>query len=417
MKKEIAICINSDVFENPSLIGLNKQILLSGWLSVFTNADDFRRYIKNNISIKESWIYSSDNIEAINLAAAIKADNEECIVCLISQKQSGSLSSRAKQANIDSILSLEQLRERISAKEKIVQNSNEKNHRIKFNSIPKQSIDISKTNKAFVLSVLSASGGSGKSSICAMVGILCHLAGFKTLVIDADFQFGDMTMIFNDADSVSISDLIENRGAVGKLKNTKMQPSLIAAPESPELAEKIIEEFPAILESFRSIYDVIVVNTGSLWNEQQAILLERDSKSLFVIDQRPSSINAAKKAMDLCNRCGIPTNSLCYILNKCSKKSIFTSVDISYAFGGANVAEILDGGIDVEEYMSTGVPYELVQARNPFALSIWSLLENILPKELLENRKMDLKNKRKIRKSVKNSKKSGIAKFLNGQRA
>lgn len=74
--------------------------------------------------------------------------------------------------------------------------------------------------------------------------------------------------------------------------------------------------------------------------------------------------------MDLCNRCGIATGSVIFAINRCSKHALFTSIDISCALQGANVAEIMDGGIEVDEYLSSGAPLELLQSRNSFAVSI-----------------------------------------------
>lgn len=99
------------------------------------------------------------------------------------------------------------------------------------------------------------------------------------------------------------------------------------------------------------------------------MLLERDSKSVFIVDQRPSSVSATKKAMGLCNRCGIPTNSVMFAVNRCSKRSLFSSVDISCALQVDQVAEILDGGLEVDENLSAATPIELMQSRNQFAVS------------------------------------------------
>ena len=147
------------------------------------------------------------------------------------------------------------------------------------------------------------------------------------------------------------------------------------------------------------------------------MLLERDSKSLFLIDQRPTSVNATKKAMELCNRCGIATGSVIFAINKCSKHALFSSVDISCALQGAHVAEIMDGGIEVDEFLSAGTPIELLQSRNSFPVSIWAILENILPKELIENRQMDLKKKKSARKSVKEKKKDKTGRSFGALRA
>lgn len=99
-------------------------------------------------------------------------------------------------------------------------------------------------------------------------------------------------------------------------------------------------------------------------------MLERDSKSLFLIDQRPSSILATKKAIELCNRCGIATGSVIYAINKCSKHALFSSLDVSCTLQGAQVAEIMDGGLDVDEFLSQRKPIELIKSQNSFAVSI-----------------------------------------------
>lgn len=418
MNKEVVLSIDSQVRKNPGFLNLDANIFNYDWLEVFTNAQEFRNYINMAKNDLEVWVCSNDDIEAINLAAAVKKDKPNCVVCLISYDFSGSLQSRANAAGIDTILSIESLCERISARRKTSSiSSAEQTNEFKLRNIPQAVPQNNLWRKAFVLSVLSASGGSGKSSVSVMASLLCQAAGFKTLIIDADFQFGDVDTLFGIDKPIRIDELIDNRGIVSKLKSVNNLPCMISAPALPEISEKVIEEFPAILESLKEIFDVIVINTGSYWNEQQALLLERDSKSIFLIDQRPTSVQSTKKAMDLCNRCGIATGSVFFAINKCSKRALFSSVDISCALQGAPVAEIMDGGVEVDEYMSSGIPMELLQSRNSFAVSIWAILESIFPKELLENRKVDLNKKKASRKSVKEKKKDKSGKLLRERRA
>ena len=96
-----------------------------------------------------------------------------------------------------------------------------------------------------------------------MASLLCQAAGFKTLIIDADFQFGDVDSLFGIDKPIRIDELIDNRGIVSKLKSVNNLPCIISSPTLPEISEKVIEEFPAILESLKEIFDVIVINTGS----------------------------------------------------------------------------------------------------------------------------------------------------------
>lgn len=205
-------------------------------------------------------------MEAINLAAAVKKDRLDCVVCLVSYDFTGSLQSRATAAGIDSVISIDSLCERISAKAKsdiFVENEKSGVDDFKLREIPQTIPQNNLRRKAFVLSVLSASGGAGKSSVSVMASMLCQVAGFKTLIIDADFQFGDVDVLFRAEKAISIDELINNRGAVSKLKAINNCPCILASPALPELAEKVMQEFPAILESLREIFDVIIINTGS----------------------------------------------------------------------------------------------------------------------------------------------------------
>lgn len=99
-------------------------------------------------------------------------------------------------------------------------------------------------------------------------------------------------------------------------------------------------------------------------------MLEKDSKSLFLIDQRASSINATKRAIDLCERCGIAVGSVLFAINKCSKQSLFSSIDVSCALKGSSVAEIMDGGMEVDEFLTTKSPLDLIRSKNSFAISL-----------------------------------------------
>ena len=142
---------------------------------------------------------------------------------------------------------------------------------------------------------------------------------------------------------------------------------LIAAPRRLEQSETIVHELPALLDSAMAHFDAIVANTGANWGEQHAVLLERSSRALFLVDQRASSLRACKHAVELCARCGIAASPFLFVANRCSKRSLFSSIDVSCAMQGAHAAELKDGGVEVEQALGTGLAYDLVSSRNAFA--------------------------------------------------
>ena len=141
----------------------------------------------------------------------------------------------------------------------------------------------------------------------------------------------------------------------------------------------MVAQAPALLETLDGRFDVIVANTGGAWAEQHAVLLERSSKALFLIDQRMSSVNACKRALDLCARCGIAVNPLLFVLNGCGKGAPLSSMDVSCALKGAHVHELADGGADVEDMLAAHGIEELFDARNELVASIEQLLAEVIP--------------------------------------
>lgn len=207
---------------------------------------------------------SSDDIDAINLAATAKKDRQDCVVCLISFSLTGSLKSRATAANVDSIINLESLKERFVAKSTANEHvSASQTNEFKLRHIPNVNTSMQNNKKAFVLSVVSASGGTGKSSVSAMAGLLAHTAGFKTLIIDADFQFGNIDSMFNITTPITFEKYIEDNNLFLNYHQNENNPMVLSPPEFPELSEKMINEFPAALESLKQQFDVIIINTGS----------------------------------------------------------------------------------------------------------------------------------------------------------
>ena len=198
--------------------------------------------------------------------------------------------------------------------------------------------------------------------------------GKSTLLLDFDLQFGDMAELAGVQHPLRIDEAIANPERLTGLQPQGNAPALLAAPLHIDAAEAVVAQAPALLETLRGRFDVIVANTGGAWAEQHAVLLERSSKALFLIDQRMSSVYACKRALDLCARCGIAVNPLLFVLNGCGKGAPLSSMDVSCALKGAHVHELADGGADVEDMLAAHGIEELFDARNELVASIEQLL-------------------------------------------
>lgn len=416
MSQRVVLCIDSHTLQVPEIIGLHDEnIMNQEWLTVFSTSSQTRHFLKNTSSVQEVWIISCDDMEPINMAAGLKKDNSQRKVFLVSFQETGSLKSRAHAACLDGVLTQSGFLQHYEfyKKESLFPSSTDKHASEHEPTVqvyrPEQkkkeelreknqlaqarqaraivSPNQAGTKAAHVIAIVSASGGSGKSSVSAITTLLCQKAGLKTLLLDADLQFGDIHHMVGVKEPLTVDQLLHDRSLFQGL--TSPNPSefvLIAAPRRLEQYEQVIEVYPQLIAYFKSYFDVIIINTGAFWCDQHVEILDHASCSLFLVDQRMSSIRATKHALSLCSRCGIATQQFRFAINRCTRNSLFSSIDVSCALSGASVLELNDGGKEVDDLLNLGQAKELIDSKNPFVESIEMALSSSLVTDSLQKK-------------------------------
>ena len=364
------LCADEESARHPELIGLREENLLEQpWLAVRTTAREARDLAAKSVSIEEIWVVSCPDVEPINLAAAVKRDNPRRRVSMLCSQPSGSLHSRTKAAGIDETMTHQVLVERYAARKRQVRALASGSRDSKretgpcavpyTGSVSPKPVVSSGEKRAALITVVSGSGGAGKSAVSAVAAATLASAGIKTLLLDCDFQFGDMRELLGAKRAYGVDEVLSGAVPLSDLPRDEQGLCLIAAPRRLEQSETIVHELPALLDSAMAHFDAIVANTGANWGEQHAVLLERSSRAL-------------------CARCGIAASPFLFVANRCSKRSLFSSIDVSCAMQGAHAAELKDGGVEVEQALGTGLAYDLLSSRNAFAQSVRELMGEVI---------------------------------------
>lgn len=417
MQARIALCADEQSCTNPQIIGLDGENLLTQeWLKLYKDGQEARQAIARDVDIEEVWVAPCDDVEAINLAAMLKADRPQLQVRLLSFEGGGSLLSRAHTASIDEVLGKRAFIERYGlAKRQAASRaeSREENalpavteptatictavvkeenaQTVAAGAKPGQGIVLKRASllapevrfgesvnaHGFIVPVVSGSGGAGKSTVSTLSALIAHSMGRRTLILDYDLQFGDVAAMMGVDSPLTIDEAIARPDKLVRELGRSDRPALLAAPERLEEAESIAHRVPELLAQVEESFDLIVANTGAAWAEQHAALLERSAVALFLIDQRSSSVRACRHAIELCSRCGIATGQFQFVLNRCAKGAPLTSIDVSFALQGASVAELKDGGRDVEDYLAAGAASELLESGNDLCTSLAQVLAGL----------------------------------------
>ena len=209
---------------------------------------------------------------------------------------------------------------------------------------------------------VSGRGGVGKSTLSLLTAILLQRRGFKVALLDLDLQFGDLAYFVGQTSESAVQrmGLDAAINGPGCLQPSAERLCLIEAPLRPEYAEEHMEEISGFIASLTALADYVILNTGSFWSEFQAVLAKKADKLIFVMDQRATSVRGCKQAVDLCVRLQIPSVRFGFLLNRCARNAPLTTLDVSLALGGVEVYGIADGGHLVDEMLSLGNPYGLL---------------------------------------------------------
>lgn len=408
MTNRIALCASEELQRNPELIGLDGELLDSQqWLLPYTCGTEARESLALRDDVTETWVFPCPDIDAINLAASLKADHPDMSVRLVTNETSGSLASRAHAASIDEVVDWRLFPKRYAEAKRAF--SSEADNapaspapargesaaaapaETKQAAPPTRAVLVAPppsgnaaatpgvSGQCFIMPVVSGSGGAGKSTVSTLGAHIAALMGYKTLLLDYDLQFGDADVLSSAESPLAIDEAIAQPALLEREIAKGASPMVLAAPARLEMSEAVVHELPQLLARLSQSFEVIVCNTGAAWAEQHAALLERSSTSLFLIDQRASSVRACKHALELCARCGIATSPFRFAINRCAKGAPLTSIDVSCALDGAPVIELKDGGMAVEEYLASGGADELIASGNELCASLRDAMAELLP--------------------------------------
>lgn len=435
MSNHVALCIDEATRWNPASIGLDGENLgAQKWLTVFNEGAEAREALERDPGIDEAWVVSCDDVEPINLAASLKSDHPEMRVLLVSSDCHGSLCSRAHNALIDGVVTYEGLLEcyvgakaRADGRDRDVADAAPSTARVNsgIELEPRERAShggahsagassrvlgppawaaVATAQKAqsrcFLMPVVSGAGGCGKSTVSVVAAYVASSMGYRTLLLDYDLQFGDVSVLAGTPDALTVDEAMRYPEKLERELGKDTPITVLAAPKRLEDSETVVRNLPGFLDFVSAEFEVIIANTGGAWAEQHAALLERCSTALFLVDQRLSSIRACRHALDLCARCGIATGQFQYAVNRCFKGSPLTSIDVSCALQGVSVFELKDGGPEVEESLNGGAASDLVVSGNEFVKSVSVMMERILPggdknPKATQDAKVDVRSVRK----------------------
>jgi len=177
-----------------------------------------------------------------------------------------------------------------------------------------------------IIAVYSPQGGSGKTTIATSLASGLMKEGIKTLLIDADLQFGDVgtfldvrsqsnIMDLSDASDDLDPDLFDN---VISTHNSGIK--VLLAPQQTAEALELRASNPmvinSILDQMRSYYDFVILDMPSGLDDTTAAVLDIATKIVLVVTPTLPSIKNARLVLDMFDQTGFEPEKTALVVNR-----------------------------------------------------------------------------------------------------
>lgn len=250
-----------------------------------------------------------------------------------------------------------------------------------------------------VISVFSSKGGTGKTFLATNIAVsLKKLTREDVLLVDMNLQFGDISSLFNIKPKNSILELKDNKDSieVGETTNYLSTHSsgikILTSPQEPEHSQQISgDDIKEIIDLLADTFDYIVIDLPSKFSEAVAAAINNSSKLLMLTAMDMLAIKNTKSGIELLKRLNYPEENITFILNKYSKHSDISPLDIKKFLGFQELNYIYYAPHLLEVSFNTGEPLVTMFKHSKVAMQIINLSRSLVDyKEAQRDKKQGL---------------------------
>lgn len=242
------------------------------------------------------------------------------------------------------------------------------------------------SGKATILSVVSSKGGVGRTMLaCNLAVKLKELSGKRVALVDADLAFGDVGVFMNTGDAKTILDAVPFRMQVDAeaLETVFVEHAsgvhMLLAPTSPQDAEVVTPELVrAILDVMMQMFDFIVIDTRSGFDDHNLIVYDISDLMLLMVTMDMPSIKDARQFLEISELLGYSGDRIRVILNRSNNYSGIPAQEIGESLRRTLWSTVPDEPGPVLRSINEGVPIVSSFADSKVSQEITRLVEEYL---------------------------------------
>ncbi|MFD1037353.1 CpaE family protein [Virgibacillus byunsanensis] len=260
----------------------------------------------------------------------------------------------------------------------------------------KQQVDNGKT-----IAVCGAKGGIGRTLISVNLAIALSKKNLNVNLLDADFQFGDVSVAMDLQPSFTMKDVVGELKSIDEssinnyLTAHSSGVSVLPSPERPEFAELVTTDaLLQVVDMLRKQSDYLVVDTGMGIQEQTLDVLEQADQILVVTNLEMTALKSTRLMLETLEKLGI-REKVILVVNRYDMDSLIKAEDVPDMLGSKDTIFIPNDFKSASQSLNLGIPLVISRSKSNLSKAFFRIAEKLISNHGVSN---------EVRKSKKRSK-------------
>lgn len=155
------------------------------------------------------------------------------------------------------------------------------------------------TGKGISVSFASGRDGSGKSTLCANLGVALSQMGLKTVVVDADVEAASMNLIYGvDFDVPTIHDYLSGKATADEVVFTHENAGvdlIVGSVKVESLRDVEFDTFKELIAGLKEKYEIILIDIPAGLSVDTMTSLSASDVTVLVVTPDILSVSSALK--------------------------------------------------------------------------------------------------------------------------